>query len=348
MVGSETVKVTVLLPGLFDVTAQQWLEHPHHAPQLPGLSALLNRCRRTSKRSSSFESLLAEKFAFTTSTTLPVAALTYLRDKNAAPRDFTLRADPVYLKADRDRLYMLGYDNLKVTLEEAQTLAAEINRVYADDGWSLEVGAPDRWYICLGEKPLVETFPLNEVFGKSISGYLPVGKEEKKWRVLLTELQMLLHNSGVNEQRAINHQIPINSVWLWGEGRLPARPAGFENRFDFVWSNDALCLGLSQWAGCEYKNLPLTASEWIKQTAPGRHLIVVDDLRMLAKENIQDWVDKWLVLDENWFTPLKEAFDKSLMTHLQFEFESGMVFECGKHGKWNKWWRKKRLWYEWA
>jgi hypothetical protein len=43
-----------------------------------------------------------------------------------------------------------------------------------------------------------------------------------------------------------------------------------------------------------------------------------------------------------------EAFDKPLMTNLQIELESGMVFERGKHAKWNKWGRRKRLWYEWA
>ena len=347
MATAKNFTVTLLLPGLYGFTPQQWQEFIPHAPMLPGLSALLNRSRRTIKNPSSFESLLGTKFTLKGQTPLPVAALTYLHDKNQPPQHHVLRADPVCLKADRDCLYFLGYGGLQVASEEAQKLAEEINQIYVNDGWSLQIGAADRWYVCAEKKPLIETFPLTEVFGKNIAGYLPRGAEEKKWRIVLTELQMLLHSSEVNTQRTMSQRLPINSVWLWGEGELPEHAAGHTYSFDCVWSNDALCLGLAQWAQCKNEKLPHVANEYFKQNNSGRHLIVFDDMRILAKENFQSWIAKLEDFDEKWFTPLLEAFDKRCLSNINIEIENGMVFEFAKQTIWNKWRHQNRLWYEW-
>jgi len=347
MADSAGVTVSLLIPGLYGFVSQEWQEIQPHLPRLPGLSALLNCGRRTVTTPSDFEFLLAEKFALAAPDPLPVAALTYLYDKNRSPSHYVLRADPVYLKADRDCLYLLGSDGLEVTAQEAVALAAQINRLYEQDGWSLEIGAPDRWYIVTEKKPLIKTSPLHEVFGKSIAGFLPQGQDEKKWRVVLTELQMLLHNSEVNMQRAMDRRLPINSLWVWGEGGLP-EPASSETiRIEYVWSNQALCLGLAQWANCPGGDLPPSASEWIEGVKPGRHLVVFDDMRVLAKENFHVWMDKLVCLDEDWFSPLMRAFNTGLLANIRIETENGSVFNLAR-SNWNKWWRKQRLWYEWA
>jgi hypothetical protein len=340
--------VTLLVPGLFALTRQQWQEFIPHTPKLPGLSALLNRGRKTVKKPSGFESLLGAKFAQNLQTPLPVATLTYLYDKNRLPQEYVLRADPVCLKADRDCLFLLGHKGLQITPDEAEKMVAEINAIYANDGWSVEIGASDRWYIRSLEKPLVDTVPLSEVFGKNVAPYLPRGPEEKKWRVVLTELQMLLHNNVVNVQRAMHHQPVINSVWIWGEGQLPEFEPHPFGKYERVWSNEALCCGLAHWAHCKYDKLPLTANEWVEQSVAGRQLIVFDDMRVLQKESFHSWVDQLIRLDEQWFTPLVSAMDNKLLTHLQVEFENGLLFEIAKRSNWNKWWRKQRLWFEWA
>ena len=346
MASSNGITVSLLIPGMAAFNRQEWRELMPHAPTLPGLSGLLNRGRRTRKTPCSYESLLAEKFSVTTSTPLPVAALTYLYDKLQPTDRYVLRADPVYLKADRDCLYLLGRDGLNVALAEAELLAAEINQLYANDGWTLEIGAPDRWYICIDKNLEIETSPLHEVFGKNISMYLPRGQDQKQWRVVLTELQMLLHNSEVNTRRIINQSLPINSVWLWGGGRLSQLAVGHPAKFDCIWSNDSLCLGLAQWANCPHDSLPLTASDWIEHLRPGRHLLAFEDLRVLARENFQSWADKLSQFDEQWFTPLMEAFDNKLLANIHIEMETGTAFDLVKPSIWNKWRRKKRLWYE--
>lgn len=347
MASPKGIMVTLLIPGLFAFTPQNWQEVVPLLPKLPGLSALLRLCRRTAKKPANFESLLSEKFTDSVQKSLPVAMLTYLHDLGQIPQNYVMRADPVYLKADSDCLYLLGYENLKVTRQEAEKLAEEINRVYVEDGWSLQIGSPGRWYLCLEKKPLIETLPLSDVFGKNIAGYLPRGREEKKWRTILTELQMVLHSSEVNLQRTMTGQLPINSLWVWGEGNLKDLNLNPANTIDYVWSEQALCLGLAKWANCHSSNIPYTASEWIEQAESGRHLIVFDDMSFLAKERFHSWTEKLTQLDEHWFTPLKEAIDKKLLTQIRVEFETGMIFETVTRLDWNKLWRKKRLWYEW-
>jgi hypothetical protein len=347
MASAKGLTVTLLIPGLYGFTPQQWQEIIAQLPQLPGLSALLSRCGKIQKTPTNFESLLKEKFALSEHEPLPIAALTYWHDCGHPPQNYVLRADPVHLKADRDCLYLLGYESLEVSREEANKLAEEINRLYSDEGWSLKIGSPHRWYICAEKMPLIETDPLTQVFGKNIANYLPRGREEKKWRIVLTELQMLLHNSAVNLQRATNRQLAINSVWLWGEGQLADFKINSARTVDYLWSNQPLCLGLARWAECSDSTMPQTAREWIEQAEFGHHLIVCDDMRLLARERFQSWVDKLIQLDELWFLPLMEAFDNKLLTDIKVEMETGLTFEMGKRSKWNKWRRKKRLWYEW-
>jgi hypothetical protein len=156
---------------------------------------------------------------------------------------------------------------------------------------------------------------------------------------------MLLHSSDVNLQREAHRRLPINSVWLWGEGALPPRPKKRVHTVDCVWSNEALCRGLARWAQCTGADLPDTASEWIKQTQPGRHLVVFDDLRILAREDFQSWESTLMALDETWLAPLLHAVKKNQL-QLSIEFENAMIFEYTKT-LWNKWLRKKRSWYEW-
>ena len=51
--------------------------------------------------------------------------------------------------------------------------------------------------------------------------YLPTGKDGKQWHTVLNEMQILLHTAQVNIERERRGDLPINSLWFWGSGRLP-------------------------------------------------------------------------------------------------------------------------------
>lgn len=345
MPAENKINLTIVIPGLYVFTPEELQEL---APQLPRLQVLseLQRKSRLSKRDvSGYESMLCARFGLPSLAPIPVAELTFRYDKGRPPENSVLRIDPVYLKADRDCLYLLGHLGLQVSLEEAQRLATEINLLYEDTPWSLEIGSAERWYLCSDAAPDIKTCSLEKVFGKNIAAFLPQGAEGKQWRALLNELQMVLHNSAVNVQRENERRLPINSVWLWGEGRMPPLTANRSNSHDLVWSDEAFCRGLAQWAQCANETLPAAPRELIERLRPGRYLLVFDDMRLLAREDFAVWANKLAELEENWLVLLREAVDNKKI-QLTMEFENGLVFESGQTN-WRKWWTKQRLWYEW-
>lgn len=76
-------------------------------------------------------------------------------------------------------------------------------------------------WILLSERPFeISTTPLTKMANQPMSEDMPRGPQQVMWQKVLTELQMCLHQHEVNQQRMEQGQLPINSVWFWGEGRM--------------------------------------------------------------------------------------------------------------------------------
>jgi hypothetical protein len=345
MAGKSAPTVTLMIPGLAPFSSAQWQELKQRLPALPALTDLLNQSRISrNPANASYETMLSEKFGLSVQP-LPVAALTYWHDIGRPPAKHVLRADPVYLKADRDCLFLLGRHGLQLSLEEAESLAADINKLYEDLPWSMEIGTAERWYICSEEDFNIATRSLNDVFGKNLQPYLPEGDAKTQWRAIFNEMQMLLHSNEVNHQREMNRQLPVNSLWLWGEGELPPTEPLRNKTHDQVNSNDAFCRGLANWAQCGNASLPDTANEWFEQNSTGQHLLVFDDMRILAREDFSSWESNLIRWEKNWLAPLRDAVQRKQI-QLTIESDNGFVFVCNSP-RWNRIWNKKRNWYEW-
>src|SRR4029079_18720879 len=59
------------------------------------------------------------------------------------------------------------------------------------------------------------------VLGDDLMRHLPSGDNERQWRHLFNEAQIILHNHPVNARRARRDAGPANTVWFWGAGKLP-------------------------------------------------------------------------------------------------------------------------------
>jgi len=129
-----------------------------------------------------------------------------------------LRADPVYLEVQRDRLVLQ-----EVTLDAAlaKVLSDDLNRHFAADGLVFVAPHPQRWYVRCEGRPEMVTTPLFEAVGQDVQSLLPAGAEALKWIRHFNEVQMLLYGHAHNEAREAAGQTPINSVWFWGEGAAP-------------------------------------------------------------------------------------------------------------------------------
>ena len=193
---------------------------------LPALETILGRGHSEMLDPVSLEGMLCGLFGVQDAGDAPVAAISAAFDGLAA--GCWLRADPVNLNLQRDRLLLAG---VRVASEEAAALCASLNTHFAGQGIEFFAPHPQRWYVRLGELPRIRTTPLSQAIGGDVRAALPAGEDASRWHQLSNEIQMLLHAHPLNEIREVHGETIVNSVWFWGGGcdTLLAKPADCGN-----------------------------------------------------------------------------------------------------------------------
>jgi len=244
---------------------------------------------------SSSESLLFELFGLEIDQAkdVPVAAVTRLLDLGVVDKGWWMRADPVHLVAGQQGLIMLANNELDLSAIEAEALVDEISEAMADEGWTLKVPNPHRWYLKPADIPRITTTPLDVVMGRDVHTYLPGGEHGKAWHTRLNEIQILLHTSQINLQRESEGKLSANSVWFWGGGSLPQLK---DSPWAEVWSDDVVTLALARLSGTPHHKFPETPETWSTQSVEGNQLLVVDWERFTRSTDELDrkW-GEWLI-----------------------------------------------------
>lgn len=188
--------------------------------QLPNMVRLL-RCAEREPAEKETNRQLFSLFSGPISASLPIAAVTALADRLPSDQHW-LRADPVSLAVDWVHIYLAGNAHLKISREAATDYLKLLNHHLMSEGLVLFAPHPQRWYVQCQRQPEIKTYDPHTILGKSITDYLPTGPDCRDWAKLFTELQMLLHESVINQQRAQRHESTVDALWLWGEGALPS------------------------------------------------------------------------------------------------------------------------------
>lgn len=334
--------LTLLLPGLLG---------PHTGPdsspepRTPSLLRLLTRARDEYAPAADYETRLCRLFGLATAAP-PVAALTRLADggpSDEQPLDEPgwLRADPVHLHADLHRVRLFDARMLSVTTEEATALAAAFNAAFSGDGLQLDARHPQRWYLHADPPPTLATTPLPAVTGHDITPLLPTGPDQRRWRMLLTECQMLFHDHPVNRSRERRGQAPINGVWLWGEGVLPAlsRPSFA------LYADDALSRGLARCTDLALQPLPDNALDWCDAAGDEpAGLIVFEGLRYPVLDGDPDaWSQALETLEHDWFRPLERLLRGGQLGELRLLDDYGAEWRIGRRDLLRFWRRSHPL-----
>ena len=192
------------------------------------------------------EAALRECFEFI-GTTLPVAALTRSLDAGDAAGATWVRADPAYAQADAVTARLMACGDLRLSRDESDELARALRPLFGDAGFPLEAARPERWYLrCPGEAHLPEFADPASVLGDDLMRHLARGDNERQWRSLFNEAQVILHNHPVNLRRVERGLTPANSLWFWGAGKLPD---WVRTRFTQVASGDPVVVALAKRAG---------------------------------------------------------------------------------------------------
>lgn len=269
---------------------------------------------------------------------VPVAAVTRVLDMGVVDNAWWMRADPVHLRPHGDTLVLSVGDGLTISQDEADQLVREILDVFSDDGWILKAPRPDRWYLQLVDAPDLLTTPVANVAGRDIYPALPAGKDGKKWHTVLNELQIMLHTSAVNVQREAKGLPAINSLWLWGGGRLPTLT---ENDWTRFWGEDEVGSALARLSQVQQTDRPASAENWLREAGAGNHLVVLDQAehaRLNGQvEVLQDFIQAF---DQQWTEPLIRALQTKRLSSLTLVIDDCRLFKASARSL-GRWWRRK-------
>ncbi|MCK6406045.1 MAG: hypothetical protein L6Q60_08510 [Rhodocyclaceae bacterium] len=270
----------------------------------PALGALFARGHetRTTAPDNSADALIAAAFGLADD--VPYAPLRLLGEGHDPGTDHWACADPVHLRFHQERLILADGARIAIEEVEAGQLVRTLNDHFADAG-EFRAAAADRWYLRLAAPADFRTPPLSEMAGRRLDRQLPEEASTAWLRKLLNEAQMLLHTHAANAAREESGRMTINSLWLWGPGRLPTQLA---RRFDSVFADAPLARGLARVSGAACHGSAGSFVEWqAAQTGNTSLVIIADLLRAVQYEDPDAWRQALLDLETRWFAPLAAA-----------------------------------------
>ena len=199
------------------------------------------------------------------------------------------------------------------TAGEAARARGALNAHFAEDGLEFIAPAPQRWYVRARDEPRVRTHAHARRPSDGVSSrLLPPGEDGPRWHRHLNEAQMLLHEHPGNEAREARGELPVNSVWLWGGGRVPEMPRA--RPMARVWSDDPLAAGIAGGRGtcrrnrCRQSAAQLLESRHRRRRRRSRTSLV---LRRPARRRLPATSEAWRgalqELEARWFAPLLDA-----------------------------------------
>jgi hypothetical protein len=295
--------LTLVLPGL------RLPHHPGFNPleglALPGLAALLGRAAR------SVEPVDGDTWLRQQCGIEPAAraALTAVLDMPAEAPGRWLRADPVHLRVDRDRAVLFDADMLGLAQAEADALVAALNAHFAQDGLTFAAPCADRWYVSLATPLAIQTTPPERALGQDVRTCMPQGNDALSWHRIQNEIQMLLYTHPANDVREQAGQLPVNSVWLWGEGALPHAA---RSPWSHVMTDQVEVAAIAHAAQCPCNGLPRAFA-----VPPSNTLVWLDTLAKAARYgDLPAWRDELVRLDRDWFLPLQQAWRQGLVADM--------------------------------
>lgn len=251
----------------------------------------------------------------------PIAALSLLEDGGQAGTHYWLRADPMHLHINIDKLVLTDPATLSVTAEEAQALIASLNQHFGQEGLEFVAPQPDRWYCRPSSAPNLETTDPTHVINQAIDRHLPQGRDAQRWRSLINETQMLLHDHPVNQAREACGLAPINSIWPWGGGCIGMPES--EGPVLAYGESPALS-ALAQATGAGLFPLP----DGLSEIDRAEEIVLVLPNGTSSQH-----------LESTWFSPLLSALKWGRLDKLSLydTSESGLTCQIGRLDAWQIW-----------
>ena len=248
---------------------------------------------------------------------LSIAALSRQFDAGDAALNRWLRADPGHVRADMGVGRLLACGELGLTAEEADALLRPLRPLFGDEGFPISAPHPARWYLMLPREVQLPAFAdPADVLGDDLYAHLPQGDAGRRWRRLLNEAQVILHNHPVNAARVEAGRVSVNTLWFWGGGGLPDT---VRTRHAAVVSDDPAVLALAALA-----QVPAARSRNAAQIEADA-LVDLRELRDLAG------------LEREWIAPLLGRLRRGESGTLDLAFADGLRVNYRARHRWRFW-----------
>ncbi|NOT89626.1 MAG: phosphoglycerate mutase [Lysobacter sp.] len=251
------------------------------------------------------------------------AAITRQADVGDAAGAAWLRADPAHVRPEMTGARLLGIgERLSLSQDDVDALLPALKPVFGDSGFALDAPTPARWYLRLLREAKFPAFSTpDEALGEDLFEHQPEGPEGRRWRALLNEVQIVLHNHPWNARRAERGLVPINALWVWGGGVLPDRIAADATH---VHCDDDLLQALIGLAGGTAQPLP----QDFGSASSNRSGIALHDLRRYRD---------FAVLQRDWLLPALRALRVDGLASLVLDAADGTQLKLARSQRWRFW-----------
>jgi len=263
----------------------------------------------------SFYDVLAMLFGLDEAKPFPAAALSLLACDQYMEQGHWFHIDPVHLQADVDHAILRTSHGLDLTLEESEALVEELNTHFCEDGIRFLINDKDSWFLNIAQHEKICTTPVHDVISRNVYTFMPQGEDALFWKKVMNEVQMLLHQSSINEKREQSNQLPVNGAWLWGEGALPAKACVQEMN---IYARHSIVKGLAALNDLNCHSVP-NAKTFLENVSNKQNtLLVLDDLfDVTCYGDVMAWQSSFNELFMNWLQPvLNWAMKKKIKINL--------------------------------
>ena len=323
---TRTRQLKLYAPDLLTSLAERWQPDDADAQRL---AAALARAKRLPAGTPEHERLLLElvDVPWTGEGSPPLAAVTAASDlePGAAGGRSVLRADPVYLRADPKRVILVDAPTIGLSAAEADQMLEALNTHFAgEDLFFCRGSAPERWYLLSAEFPAFVADSPTSLRGRPLRGALLEQLGSGRMKQVVMEAQMVLHATAANAGRESAGVAPINSIWLWGGGELPAAGAASPVA---LFSDDPLALALGRRAAVADVSTPSALSATLRRPAAGTLAVV------LARQADGQDLGKFR---RELFEPAMEALNAGRLQALEL-IGGGDRFRLTRWNQWRCW-----------
>jgi len=240
-----------------------------------------------------------------------------------------LGAHPAHVRPEINGARLMAYGQaLALDASQCEALLRPLRPLFGDAGMLIDAPSPSRWYLRLAPGAQLPSFAgPDEALGADLFEHLPGSTDAssadgRRWRALLSEAQVVLHNHPLNATRAAAGLPTVNSLWFWGAGRLPDH---VRSAYDQVASDDDALLAFAALAGVEVAPLPTSY--------PGGDGAAVFDLRR-ARDLSR--------LQADWLDPLLDALGQGRVVQVSLDFADGVAYRLARAHRWRFWRRPLR------